>query len=76
MTLYEFMKLPVMERRQRFSELSAADQVAFVSTADSIELILGGYPSEERILASQTEAEAQPVEGADFPRSRDGETLH
>lgn len=56
MSLDEFMKLPAMERRQRFVELSIADQVAFVSRADSVELIMGGYPTEERILGPFWEA--------------------
>jgi len=51
MSLDEFMTLPAMERRQRFGELSVSEQLAFVSSADSVELIIGGYPVEERILA-------------------------
>lgn len=51
MTLEEFMRLPANERRPRFNELSVSDRLAFVSRADSVELIIGGYPVEERILA-------------------------
>jgi len=51
MGLEEFKTLPAMERRQRFGELSVSDQLAFVSHADYVELIIGGYPVEERILA-------------------------
>lgn len=72
MGLDEFMTLPAMERRQRFDELSVSDRLAFVSSADSVELIIGGYPTEERILdVAQHAANAMETN-----RSRDGKTMH
>lgn len=67
MTLDDFMKLGAQERRQRFAEMSVQDQIEFVSTADPVILVLGGYPSEALILAAQ-------VQSADG--ERDGQTLH
>lgn len=51
-SLDEFMRLQISERRERFDGLAVADQLAFVESADSIELILGGYPSAGQILAA------------------------
>lgn len=48
-TLEEFMKLSAQVRRQQFDMLSAADQRTFIANAEFLELILGGYPSEDAI---------------------------
>lgn len=51
-SLDEFMRLPISDRRERFDGLAVADQLAFVELSDSIELILGGYPSAGQLLAA------------------------
>ncbi|BAO29385.1 hypothetical protein [Sulfuritalea hydrogenivorans] len=74
-TLDEFMHLPVGdERRERFGDLAAADQLAFVRAADSVELILGGYPSESRILFSHEQASRSDL--APDQNDRSHRTLH
>lgn len=47
MTLDEYCKFP---KRELFEQLSVADQLAFVETAPDWMLVLGGYPTAERIL--------------------------
>lgn len=54
MTLEQFKKLSGWEREEKFNLLSVADQLAIVRAADAWELILCGYPTEERILARAT----------------------
>lgn len=51
MTLTEFKAVPVAERRKHFESLSIRDRIEFVSTEDPMVLLLGGYPTEERILS-------------------------
>lgn len=51
MTLDEYRKHP---RRELFEQLSIADQITYVEEAPGWELILGSYPTKERILASAT----------------------
>lgn len=60
-TLAEFLQLPAGERRDGFEGLSVADQLAFIEAADPVTLILGGYPSEARILAQHGALDGNPA---------------
>lgn len=68
MTLTEFKTIPVAERPKYFERLSVRDRIEFVSTEDPMVLLLGGYPSEERILAGLE----QPIS----KEEQDGKSLH
>lgn len=47
MTLDDYRKFP---KRELFEQMSVADQLAFVETAPDWMLIIGGYPTAERVL--------------------------
>lgn len=68
MTLTEFKTIPVAERPKYFERLSLRDQIDFISSADPVVLLLGGYPTEERILARLEESISHG--------GQDGKTMH
>jgi hypothetical protein len=63
-TLDEFRALDVGAKRERFDELSLADQLAFVRATDPQTMLLCGYPSEERILAGHGIPTGQALDDA------------